>query len=153
MAADVVTGRQDRKTEHAPQKTAWQSSARGRTLQPSVSTPDPIVQQLQADVAQLQREMRVALAALRPRSAIVRRGDHAVLEALRQRIGHGVTFNAAEVLRHSELDPVLQAALMNAGLTTTARVGRRLASLGRRGHLERVERDEAGVVWMLPDAG
>ena len=122
-------------------------------MEPFVKTPDPIVQQLQADVAQLQREMRAALAALQaPRAPIGRHGDTTLLTALHARIGPGIGFSAVEVVQHATLDSALRATLTAAGLNTVSAIGRRLSKLGRRGLLERVGKDAAGVVWCLHDA-
>ena len=115
---------------------------------------DPIISQLQADVRQLQQdgaEMRAVLAALQaPRAPIVRRGDHALLEALLQRVGPRVAFNASELVAHSGEDSALAAALAEAGVSTAQRLGRRLRRLAKAGLVQRLERDGAGCVWVLP---
>ena len=79
----------------------------------------------------------------------LRADDVQLVDVLRQRVGAGVTFGAAELFAHAAVDPDVHRALVAAGLTSVSAVGRRLSRLARRGCLERVGRGVSGAMWCV----
>jgi hypothetical protein len=99
---------------------------------------DAIVAQLRA------HEARIA-ALERPRL----RADEHLYGALHERIGSGVAFSTAEIIRFVATDPPLARVLECCGLTTPLRLGRRLGRLHRSGYVRLVGRNHEGAIWMV----
>jgi hypothetical protein len=121
------------RTRYARPAPAAKIAAAARAGQPSLRER---IARLERELAELRAEQRAEF-----------------LATIRATVPAGVLFSAGELFAQREIEAGLAEALAAAGVRLARQLAKRLRSFERELGLERVGRDEHGIVWTIPDSG